>query len=307
MGEALSTLLFQPPRPTPIKESKLVWLQTRLGSRIPAFYLERPGATITILYSHANAEDLGTVYPWVKFLAKSLGVSVLAYDYTGYGLSQPADPSEENCFADIDAAYDYLTKKRRILPENIVLYGRSLGSGPSCYLASRTADEGKSVAGLILHAPFLSVFRVVLESGCTLIGDKFPNVDFAPSIRCPVFIVHGTADRIVPFWHGQKLLQTVPLCCRTKPLFIDGMGHNHVNCQLRPLFAQRVRYYLDNYIYTGVAKALALGLSTNVPALTDEDLAHITIPVIGGGDVDYDEVIQEYKAFSASTRAMTAQ
>lgn len=307
MGEALSTLLFQPPRPTPIKESKLVWLHTKLGSRIPSFYLERPGAKITILYSHANAEDLGTVYPWVKFLAKSLGVSVLAYDYTGYGLSQPADPSEENCFADIDAAYEYLTNQRRILPENIVLYGRSLGSGPSCYLAARTAEEGNSVAGLILHAPFLSVFRVVLESGCTLMGDKFPNVDFAPNIRCPVFIVHGTADRIVPFWHGQKLLKTVPSCCRTKPLFIEGMGHNHVNFQLRPLFAERVRYYLENYIHTGVAKSMALGLSTNVPILTDDDISEITIPMTAENDVDYDEVIKEYNAFKTTNRAMTAQ
>jgi len=183
MGDALSTLLFQPPRPTPIKESKLIWLETKLGSRIPAFYLERPGANITFLYSHANAEDIGTVYPWVKFLSKALHVSVLAYDYTGYGLSQHDSPSEEHCYADIDAAYDYLVHKRQILPENIVLYGRSLGSGPSCYLAARTADEGKSVGGLILHAPFLSVYRVVLDSGCTLIGDKFPNVDLAPGIR----------------------------------------------------------------------------------------------------------------------------
>jgi pimeloyl-ACP methyl ester carboxylesterase len=189
MGDALSTLLFQPPRPTPIKESKLIWLNTRQGSRIPAFFLERPGAKVTFLYSHANAEDIGTVYPWVKFLAKSLHVSILAYDYTGYGLSQPSIPSEENCYADIDAAYDYLVNERQILPENIVLYGRSLGSGPSCYLAARTAEAGSPVAGLILHAPFLSVFRVVFESGCTLIGDKFPNVDVAPYIRYDLFFI----------------------------------------------------------------------------------------------------------------------
>jgi pimeloyl-ACP methyl ester carboxylesterase len=125
----------------------------------------------------------------VKFLAKSLHVSILAYDYTGYGLSQPSIPSEENCYADIDAAYDYLVNERQILPENIVLYGRSLGSGPSCYLAARTAEAGSPVAGLILHAPFLSVFRVVFESGCTLIGDKFPNVDVAPYIRYDLFFI----------------------------------------------------------------------------------------------------------------------
>jgi len=310
MGDALSSLLFQPPRPTPIKESKLVWLHTKLGSKIPAFFMERPGATITFLYSHANAEDLGTVYPWVKFLAKSLDVNVLAYDYTGYGLSQPNEPSEENCFADIDAAYEYLTTVRRISPANIVLYGRSLGSGPSCYLASRTADEGKSVAGLILHAPFLSVFRVVFESGCTLIGDKFPNVDFAPGIRCPVFIVHGTADRIVPFWHGQKLLQTVPPCCRTRPLFIDGMGHNHVNFNLRPLFAERVKDYLNQYITTGVAAAIQKdGQSDKVPILTEQDLSEITYPaeIESDSDADYEAVIKEYKAMNKSMRTRQRQ
>jgi len=278
MGDALSTLLFQPPRPTPIKESKLVWLNTRQGSKIPAFFLERPGAKVTFLYSHANAEDIGTVYPWVKFLAKSLHVSILAYDYTGYGLSQPSIPSEENCYADIDAAYDYLVNERQILPENIVLYGRSLGSGPSCYLAARTAEAGSPVAGLILHAPFLSVFRVVFESGCTLIGDKFPNVDVAPYIRCPVFIIHGTADRIVPFWHGQKLLYSVPPYCRTKPLFIDGMGHNHVNVSLRPLVASRILDFLCTCVLTNVTKDIQNGNYKRLPMLNDKQLSEITYP-----------------------------
>jgi len=278
MGDALSTLLFQPPRPTPIKESKIIWLNTKLGNRIPAFFLERPGAKLTFLYSHANAEDIGTVYPWVKFLAKALHVNVLAYDYTGYGLSQPSTPSEENCYADIDAAYDYLINGRHFLPENIVLYGRSLGSGPSCYLASRTAEEGAPVAGLILHAPFLSVFRVVFESGCTLIGDKFPNVDLAPNIRCPVFIIHGTADRIVPFWHGQKLLYSVPPYCRTKPLFINGMGHNHVNVSLRPLVASRILDFLCTCVLTEAARDIKNGNGSRLPTLSDEQLNEITYP-----------------------------
>ena len=172
MGDAISSLLFQPPPPTRLKESKVIWLTNSFGKRIPSFFIEcakddrgegmraplqqhhsrhshstdyddhgaggvddaggyynnnnygaqhpiaapstpqirtpkelemsvamigRGGAggtsssglhgAPTILYSHANAEDLGNIYPWCKFLSKMLGVNIFAYDYTGYGLA----------------------------------------------------------------------------------------------------------------------------------------------------------------------------------------------------------------------------
>ena len=165
MGDAISSLLFQPPPPTRLKESKVIWLTNSFGKRIPSFFIEcakddrgegvraplpgeqpqynnnnsysdgegyddgqggeyyghgipmnnNPPSTPqirtpkelemsvammsrggvgglgngapTILYSHANAEDLGNIYPWCKFLSKMLGVNIFAYDYTGYGLA----------------------------------------------------------------------------------------------------------------------------------------------------------------------------------------------------------------------------
>ena len=108
MGDAVSTLLFQPPPPSKLKEHKIVWLNTRRGTKIPGFYISYrreegvehcrslaatdikdsdPTQGITILYSHANAEDLGSIYPWCKFLSKMLRVNLFAYDYTGYGMA----------------------------------------------------------------------------------------------------------------------------------------------------------------------------------------------------------------------------
>lgn len=108
MGDTVSTLLFQPPPPTKLKENKIIWLKTPHGKRIPGFYIHYGNydgeyvsrsltvkelqATdtsegITILYSHANAEDLGSIYPWCKFLSKMLKVNLFAYDYTGYGMA----------------------------------------------------------------------------------------------------------------------------------------------------------------------------------------------------------------------------
>lgn len=217
MGDAISTLLFQPPPATYLHPSRHFWLNPRNGNRIPAFYIERPNAAVTILFSHGNAEDLGMIYDWFSDLARVLRVNVMAYDYSGYGKSS-GTPSEENCYADIEAAYRYLTEVRHLRPEQIVLYGRSLGSGPSCYLATKTALEGKGVGGLILQSPLLSAYRVAFNFRFTMLGDKFANIDYAPQIACPVFIVHGTQDEVVPFWHGEGLFLALPQQWRAKPL-----------------------------------------------------------------------------------------
>ena len=130
-----------------------------------------------------------------------------------------------------------------------MLYGRSLGSGPSCYLAAGTAssDDGP-VGGLILHAPFMSVYRIVVDTGCTVYGDKFPNIEYAPMIKSSVLLIHGTCDHIVPFYHSEKIYQALPPVCRAKPLYIEDMGHNNVHTAVRPMFVDRVAEYLDQHI-----------------------------------------------------------
>lgn len=164
--------------------------------------------------------------------------------------STTGDPSEEHCYSDIDAAYSYLRDTLEVPARNVVLYGRSLGSGPSSYLASRTADEGMPLGGVILHAPFQSVYRVVLESGCTLPGDKFPNIDFLPYVRSPVMFIHGTKDQIVPFHHSEQLLSVVQPPYRATPLLIEGMGHNNIHPMVRPLFVERISDFIKENVKT---------------------------------------------------------
>lgn len=163
------------------------------------------------------------------------------------------NPSEDFCYADIDAAYNFLRLDLEVPAERIVLYGRSLGSGPSCHLAAGTAlsedpESGGPVGGVILHAPFLSVYRIVLDTGCTLYGDKFPNIDQAPHIRSPTILVHGTADQIVPFNHSERLFEALPQQARAKPLYIEGMGHNNVHSVVRPMFVARLNEFLNENV-----------------------------------------------------------
>lgn len=281
----MSTLLFQPPVPSKLKEHKIVWLNTRRGKKVPGFYISyrrqggvescrsltvaeikdsQPEEGITLLYSHANAEDLGSIYPWCKFLSKMLQVNLFAYDYCGYGMAyEQGPPSEEDCYADVEAAYDYLRNTLNVPAKNIVLYGRSLGSGPSCHLAVKTAlstkkedvEEGQvdgPVGGLILHAPFLSVYRVVFDAGCTLYGDKFVNVDILNMVRSPTMLIHGTSDQIVPFHHSERLYDQIPKGYQARPLYIEGMSHNNVHAQVRPMFVDRLTDYLRDHVWPSV-------------------------------------------------------
>eukprot|EP00953_Heterococcus_sp_UTEX-ZZ885_P036515 18800-Heterococcus_DN1.PRE.2 len=145
MGPVVSSLVFQPPMITYMHTAKHFWLNNRYEQQIPAFFIDR-SSSVTILFSHGNAEDLGMIHDWFYDFSRNLNVNVLAYDYCGYGKSS-GSVSEANCYADVDAAWEYLRRERKIPSEQIFLYGRSLGSGPTCYLAERLAAEETPLGG----------------------------------------------------------------------------------------------------------------------------------------------------------------
>lgn len=190
-------MIFLPPPASYQDMPNLVKLTTEDGLRIAALYLPNPNATHTILFSHGNAEDIGQLRPYAEELNQA-GFGVFAYDYRGYGLSQ-GTPTENGSYKDIAAAYAYLTNELAIAPQRILVMGRSIGSGPSTYLAA-TQPTG----GLILENAFTSILRVVLPFPL-LPFDKFPNIERIPSVRAPVFIIHAQQDTIIPPAHGKEL------------------------------------------------------------------------------------------------------
>ena len=247
MGSAVSSLLFQPPDVTYVHAKKhIIWLRTKNNANVPAFYIDRHSST-TILFSHGNAEDLGMIYEWFCELTREVQVNLLAYDYEGYGKAS-GTPSEQACYEDVDAAWTFLTEVLKLKPRNIVLYGRSLGSGPSCYLAERLSRDGVKIGGLILQSPIMSVFRVAFNFRFSLPGDMFCNVDRVSRVSCPVFVIHGTRDEVVPFWNGEGLFLAVPVKLRAKPFWVDGAGHNNLETLTREdglFFAQIIEFLVD--------------------------------------------------------------
>lgn len=187
------------------------------GSHIAVRYLPNPEARYTLLFSHGNAEDLGHLEPFLQALQAS-GFSVLAYDYRGYGLSSEHAPTVAGAYQDEAAAFRYATQGLGIPASRIILHGRSVGSGPAVELATR-----EQVAGLIIESGFVSVYRVMTRWPL-LPFDKFPNLARIPSVLCPVLVIHGRQDWIIPFWHGEKLYAAASQ--PKQAYWVEQAGHN---------------------------------------------------------------------------------
>lgn len=213
----------------------IIKLTTVDGVQISAVYLQNNSAKYSLLFSHGNAEDLGDIQFLLPQL-RDIGFSIFAYDYRGYGTSQ-GKPSEINTYRDIDAAYNYLTQKLRIPPERIIAYGRSVGSGPSVDLAAR-----KKLAGLILESPFITAFRVVTRIPIVPF-DKFRNIDKIKNVSCPVLVMHGLADEVIPFSHGQKIFAAAN---EPKQFFaIEKANHNDVIEVAGHQYKQKIKQFIS--------------------------------------------------------------
>lgn len=252
MGLGLARLVFQPPLPSYSKDPNLIWLTTSRNEVIPAFYINCQGAHYTLLFSHGNAEDLGLISRYFREVSHTLHVNVFSYEYTGYGLST-GQPEEAAVYADIEAAFKFIRDEIKTPWTQIVPYGRSIGTAPSLHLATLTA-----VRGVILQSPMVSIYRIPFRLRFTLPGDVFANIDKVGKVCCPVFIIHGTRDEIVPVWHGQGLYEV----CKKKgtaydAYVVEGADHNNLEVQAGDAFYDRLQRFLQHLEHTPVSEKLS--------------------------------------------------
>ncbi|CAL1405300.1 unnamed protein product [Linum trigynum] len=210
-------------------------LPTRRGNEIVAVYVRYPMATSTLLYSHGNAADIGQMYELFVELSIHLRVNLMGYDYSGYGQST-GKPSEHNTYADIEAAYKCLEENYGAKQENIILYGQSVGSGPTLDLAARLPR----LRAVVLHSPILSGLRVMYPVKRSYWFDIYKNIDKIPLVKCPVLVIHGTADEVVDFSHGKQLWEL----CKEKyePLWLK--GGNHCDLELFPEYLRHLKKFI---------------------------------------------------------------
>ena len=237
------SMIFLPPPPSYRDGPEVLKVPVNDRETISAIYLPQKSlqqtdrssknAQTTILYIHGNASDLGQIRPWL-FQLHNWGYRVFAYDYRGYGTSD-GTPSETNAYEDAEAAYQYLTQILKVAPQDILVYGKSLGGGSATELARR-----HPVGGVILESTFTSAFRVVLPIP-VFPFDKFPNRNKLAQVRSPILVIHGQNDRTIAWSHGQELYAAAPGIKRS--LWIAGADHD----DLSEVAGDRLRQSLDEF------------------------------------------------------------
>jgi uncharacterized protein len=190
------------------------------GATLNALHFTTPNAKGAVLYFHGNS---GSLQRWGDVAENfvSRGYDLFILDYRGYGKSSGSIASEQQLIEDGEQAYRYLSQ--RYTPQNIVIYGRSLGTGLAAQIAQRHPPKM-----LILETPYVSLTDLTQRFYPYIPGFllKFPmRTDLAlPQINNPIYLIHGTADEVVPYDSSEKLL---PLIRTSKELIsIPGGAHN---------------------------------------------------------------------------------
>jgi len=205
------TFLYGPVRVVPYTPGELgldfeeVIFKSSDGLQLSGWYIPADNSEFTVLFCHGNGGNMMHRLDSINILY-NLGLNCFIFDYRGYGNSQ-GKPGEEGTYLDVRAAYKWLTEEKKISPDDIIIFGRSLGGSIAAQLAGRVEAKG-----LIIESTFTSYADI---------GKKFypympvrwfarfsyHTVDFLKSVHCPVMIIHSRNDEVVPFEFGLELYE----------------------------------------------------------------------------------------------------
>lgn len=219
-----------------------VSLVTEDGVTISGWYIPAKEEKGILLFCHGNAGNISHRMDSIKIF-HDLGLTVFIFDYRGYGKSE-GKPSEEGTYLDAEAAWNFLTIHRRVPPEKIIIFGRSLGSAVATEIALR-----KNPGALIIESGFTSVPDLGKKYypwlPVRLISRyRYTTVDKVGAIQCPKMIIHSPDDEIIPFEQGRRVFE------RAAPpksfLAITG-GHNEGFLVSGSLYHKGLKDFLSSH------------------------------------------------------------
>jgi alpha-beta hydrolase superfamily lysophospholipase len=209
---------------TMITGARDVTLQTSDGLELGAWFVpaRTPTRDMAVLVANGNAGNRSLRAPLAEALA-GRGLSVLLFDYRGYG-GNPGAPSEEGLARDVRAAYRFLTHQEGIPPEQLIYFGESLGAAVVAELATEHRP-----AGLVLRSPFTDLPSVgqvhyPFLPVRVLLRDRYPVVDHVVAVDVPTAVVYGRRDSIVPAEQSRAVAEAAG--GPTTVVSVEGADHN---------------------------------------------------------------------------------
>lgn len=227
--------------PPPNDRVRDVELRLSVGTRVHGWWCPTPGwepSHGALLHCHGNSGNLSHRGASVELWRDELNQAVLLFDYPGYGKSE-GRPSESRCYATADVFYDWLTSVQRVPPERVLIYGGSLGGAVAVDLGSRRPHRGLVLVSTFASVPEMAAHLFRWRWPGTWIGQRFDSLAKIGQCRKPVFMAHGTADRVVPISQGEMLFARAN---EPKAFFrMQGLDHKHTPL---PAFYPELREFL---------------------------------------------------------------
>jgi uncharacterized protein len=220
-----------------------VTMTTPDGEKLDAWFVPSPQAHGVVLFLHGNAGNLSHRIDSIAMFHR-LGYDVLIFDYRGYGRSS-GKPSEAGLYRDADTAWAYLTRVRGIAPENIVLFGESLGGALAAHLA-----VGKRPGALVLSSVFTSAQDLAADlypwlPARWLTRLRYDTRAALVQTDCPVLVAHSLDDEIIPYHHGQELITAAP---GPKVFLALAGGHNDGFIFMREHWVEALAGFLRQHV-----------------------------------------------------------
>ncbi|MEZ5562229.1 MAG: alpha/beta hydrolase [Gammaproteobacteria bacterium] len=196
--------LWLDPREHGLEHTALT-LATVDGEKLDAWFFPAGQADAVVLILHGNAGNMSHRVDTVAMFHR-MGYSVLIFDYRGYGRST-GRPSETGLYHDAMAAWDHLTRQRGFPPGQIILFGESLGGAVAAWLAARERPAALILSSVFTSAPDLAAELYPWLPTRWLLRVRYDTRAALVQLQCPVLIAHSPDDDIIPFGHGQRLLE----------------------------------------------------------------------------------------------------
>jgi fermentation-respiration switch protein FrsA (DUF1100 family) len=197
----------------------------RDGTRLAGWYIppfpNPAGPFPALLWFYGNGETIAAIWPVLREF-RPARTALLVLDYPGYGASE-GRTTEPALYEAADLAYAALITRPGVDASGVRVYGRSLGTVAAAHVAATHA-----VAGLVLESPFTNARDMARRHYAPfprfLIRLKLDNLGTITRVRCPVLILHGTHDRLVPLEMGKRVAAAAP--GPVELVLIEGAGHN---------------------------------------------------------------------------------
>ena len=234
-------------------EYEEVWLNfpQKLTSKIKqenlnCWWIENKNTSKVLLYLHGNAENIGKNLTQA-YSFYELGLSVFLVDYRGYGKSQGKFPTEKQVYEDAQKAWHHLVVEKNISPQQIVVFGHSLGGAIAIELATRHPE----ISGLIIEGSFTSLSDIAsikiygkFLPVKLLINKQFNSLQKIKNLNMPILFNHGMADPVIPYQMSEKLFQAAN--CKKQLLLIPEGTHSNIVELDREIYLETVKVFLKN-------------------------------------------------------------